>query len=62
MLITFLQLFQWIRNQHQNLRFWTPISKFVEKISFAVILAHFANFEAERAQNGPKKRKSFFQT
>jgi hypothetical protein len=60
MLITFLKLFQCIRNQHQILRFLTPISKLVEKIIFSVILAFFANFEAERAQNGSKKRKIFF--
>jgi hypothetical protein len=57
MLTTFLQLFQCIQNQHQILRFLTPISKLVEKIIFAVILALFANFEAERAQNGPKNEK-----
>ncbi len=27
---------------------------------FWVILTFFANFEAERAQNGPKKQKIFF--
>jgi hypothetical protein len=38
-----------------------PISKLVEQIIFVVILALFANFEAENAQNGPKKKnKTFF--
>jgi hypothetical protein len=35
-----------------------PISKLVEQIIFVVILALFANFEAENAQNGPKKTKN----
>ncbi len=45
----YLQLFQRIRNQHRILRFMTPVSRFVEKIIFAVTLALFANFEAELA-------------
>jgi hypothetical protein len=56
----FLLLFQPIRNQHQILRMLTIISKLVEQIIFVVIIALFANFEAERAQNSPKKRKIFF--
>jgi hypothetical protein len=58
---TLLQLFQRIRNQHEILRVLIPISKKLEKIIFWVIIVFFANFEADRAQNGPKYQKSFFQ-
>jgi hypothetical protein len=67
MLITFfvgilLQLFQQIQNQHQILRFLYLYRNNFKKILFWVILAPFANFEAERVQNGPENEKSFFQT
>jgi hypothetical protein len=55
---TFLQLFQQIRILHQTLRVFTPISKLVGQIFLGVQL--LANFEAECAQNVPKKRKIFF--
>jgi hypothetical protein len=47
------------KNPDQIRRFFTPISKLVENVIFGVILALFANFEAERTLNGPK-RKIFF--
>jgi hypothetical protein len=53
-----------MRNQHQILRFLTPRSKSVEKNYFSshTVLELFANFEAERTQNGFKKMNIFFQT
>jgi hypothetical protein len=43
---TFLHFFQRIWNQHQILRFSTPISKCCENI-FGIILALFADYEAQ---------------
>jgi hypothetical protein len=59
LLITFfwcisLQLFQRIRNQHEILRFLISFLIFLQTNFFWVILALFANFEAERAKNGSK--------
>jgi hypothetical protein len=45
-----------------NSAFFDTHFKISWNIIFAVILALFANFEAKRAQNGPKNEKSFFQT
>ncbi len=48
-------------NSASNSALFDPhLYKLVEKIIFTVILALFANFEAERAQNGQKKTKNLF--
>jgi hypothetical protein len=52
-LVHFLQLFQRIRNQRDILRF------LISFLIFWVILALFANFEAERAKNGSKNQKTY---
>ncbi len=58
-LVHFLQLFQWIWNQHEILRFLISFLIFFAKKNCAVFLALFANFEAERAKNGSKNRKMY---
>jgi hypothetical protein len=65
MLITFfvgifLQLFQLIQNQHQILRFLTPMSKTFEKNIFWIILALFANYEVKRAKRLLKSKNIFY--
>ncbi len=59
-LCIFLQLFQWIRNQREILRFLISFQIFFKKNFFWVILALFANFEAECAKNGSKNQKTYF--
>ncbi len=54
-LITFLQLFHRIWNQHRILRFWIPSLHFW-KINFSTC----ANFEVKLGWNGSKKRKMCF--
>ncbi len=44
-------------NQHKNSAFFVDF--FDEKKFFKVLLVLFANFEAKRAKNGSKKRKTF---
>ncbi len=59
-LCIFLQLFQRIRNHREILRFLISFLIFCKKKFFGVILALFANFEAERAKNGSKNLKKVF--
>jgi hypothetical protein len=53
----FSQLFHWIPNQREILRFLTPFSIFSKKKFFKVKLVLFSNFEAKRARNGSKNQK-----
>jgi hypothetical protein len=55
----FLHLFQRIRNQREILRFLISFLIFFIEF-FWVILALFANFEAECAKNGSKNQKNVF--
>jgi hypothetical protein len=58
LLITFfLYIFKNFFNQRETLRFLIP---FLLKIFFYVILVLFSIFEAKRAKNGSKKRKTLF--
>ncbi len=59
-LVHFLQLFRRIQNQLEILRFLISFQSFFQKKFFWVILALFANFEAERAKNGSKNPKTYF--
>jgi hypothetical protein len=56
----FLHLFQRIQNQREILRFLISFPIFFKKNFFWVILALFANFEAERAKKSLKNQKTYF--
>ncbi len=53
----FVQLFQRIRNQREILRFL--ISFLIKKKNLGVLLALFANFDAQRAWNSSKNQKTY---
>ncbi len=56
----FLHFFQRIRNQRKILRFLISFLLKKNKKMLGVILALYANFEAERAKNGSKNKKNVF--
>ncbi len=58
-LMHFSNLFQWIRNQRQILRFLIPILNSWKKEIFLFLLALFLNFDCKCAGNGSKNGKSF---
>ncbi len=55
----FFTTFQRIRNQREILHFLISFLIFFKKNLFGVILALFANFEAERAKNRSKNQKTY---
>jgi hypothetical protein len=59
-LVYFSQLFQWIPNQREILRFLISFLIFFKNKFFWVISAVFANFKAKCAKNGSKNHKTYF--
>ncbi len=56
----FSKLFQRIRNQREILGVLIPILNFLMNKFFSLFLALFVNFNCKCAQNGSKKRQTFF--
>jgi hypothetical protein len=57
--VHFFQLFQWIRNQHEILRFLTPFLIFSKTI-FLGHISTFSNFKSQLRKKQLKKSKNVF--